>query len=517
MNKQQNAPQQNNSRKIGGYAANHSSLAQPQPVAQQRSVRAPQSIHPSHQEPQYHDEEFYDSPTHYEQQVDYGEEEQPVRRPRHRSAHPVVQSSSLRRTTARNASNGSKEVIRHHLGAKEMRRILEDDSYIPDILDTEKHLGSQQKAAQRRAQTRRVDNRAPVHHQQQQQPIDKQTFPQQTHTQRNTQYLNDTQDSIEEDLHHSMSPSNFYASRQQPQRQQNRNPRQAHAQQSDDTFDMYHPSTYKSRGSTPHHQMEALPPSYNSPPQQRPTDEPIYEQYYDHHYSQQSQKKTRKRGNPPKKSAALKYSTSSESESNTKKRLAHREKPEKSEEEVEKAALTEGSYAKAHRRKVEFKPYTIDDYKSMKMKTKGLEKLGGLGPDLDNDVLKKRRQKQERMKNYAKLIMKENAEFLSNVPRASPTNHSKTQAKKGADKRERMKEFASQIPKPKLKKKTRSVNASGKQQKSRHDDSHSEVSDAQFDADREPELSELELLEMQHQQDQDWMKDQFGDGYGADE
>ena len=43
-------------------------------------------------------------------------------------------------------------------------------------------------------------------------------------------------------------------------------------------------------------------------------------------------------------------------------------------------------YDKQRRHKVEYKEYTLDDYKKLKKEVK----LGGLGPDLENETLKQK-------------------------------------------------------------------------------------------------------------------------------
>jgi len=43
-------------------------------------------------------------------------------------------------------------------------------------------------------------------------------------------------------------------------------------------------------------------------------------------------------------------------------------------------------YDKQRRQKVEYKEYTLDDYKKLKKEVK----LGGLGPDLENETLKQK-------------------------------------------------------------------------------------------------------------------------------
>ena len=43
-------------------------------------------------------------------------------------------------------------------------------------------------------------------------------------------------------------------------------------------------------------------------------------------------------------------------------------------------------YDKQRRQKVEYKEYTLDDYKKLKKEVK----LGGLGPDLENESLKQK-------------------------------------------------------------------------------------------------------------------------------
>ncbi|KAK2960520.1 hypothetical protein BLNAU_4418 [Blattamonas nauphoetae] len=125
---------------------------------------------------------------------------------------------------------------------------------------------------------------------------------------------------------------------------------------------------------------------------------------------------------------------------------------------------------------INYKPYTLQDYKDIKGQP---AKRGGLGPDLDNEELKKKRAEKERQQEYAKKQRELNREKMAkekereqkrkekdlssspagNGSESRPNSGKKnvdylTQMKRPSSKQtsahERAKEFASRIPKPKI-------------------------------------------------------------------
>ena len=67
------------------------------------------------------------------------------------------------------------------------------------------------------------------------------------------------------------------------------------------------------------------------------------------------------------------------------------------------------------KRKVAFKPYTLDDYRTQKQQFQGLRKLGGLGPDLANEELKKKKKSFEKKIVYGNLVAQKNKEEISKI------------------------------------------------------------------------------------------------------
>lgn len=362
--------------------------------------------------------------------------------------------------------------IYHHVGAKEMRQLLEEDD--KDALELLNNNYSKQQQIQPSSQSQRSI-------------IPQSTTMHKSQSQNNLKNMQSNQSNQT-----TLKPSNNSKYKAQNLQSDLRNKNsQLLMEEADVSFEMYTPVSTK-----PNQKPETK--QYQSSNQ--PNHQPISNKYSNNDRQSNSSSSYKPSPNIINKEYSLnnEYKVPIKRESSSKSSKSYEIKPEKTPEEVERSAMTEGSYAKTYKRKIDFQPYTIDDYKSMKMKVKGLEKLGGLGPDLESEEVKKKREKQERMKKYAKLIKKENADYLTNVPKKPIA----PEPPKLSEARERMKEFASQIPKPKPKSKSKS--------KIEPSSSHS-----QQDEEYEPELSELELLELQHQQDEDWMRDQFGENYGV--
>jgi hypothetical protein len=158
-------------------------------------------------------------------------------------------------------------------------------------------------------------------------------------------------------------------------------------------------------------------------------------------------------------------------------------------------------YSSKRPRDVNFKPYGISDYKKM---TSGIQhmKLGGLGPDLQNEELLAKQERMRKMKEYGReatmvninkmMLVPSNTSSPRDIPMSS-SGPSKsriplppTQRKPSA--RDKALEFASRIPKPKIKRQF----------------------DEEIEIEGEPEpMSEIEMLEMKHRMDNDWIKSNF--------
>ncbi|KAG2373920.1 hypothetical protein C9374_011585 [Naegleria lovaniensis] len=132
-----------------------------------------------------------------------------------------------------------------------------------------------------------------------------------------------------------------------------------------------------------------------------------------------------------------------------------------------------------------YKPYSIEDYN--KINKQGYVKLGGLGADLHNEKLIEKKEKINKIREYAKEIAQiNNSKISKQKGESKPLSKSKTPEEPSA--REKAKEFAAKIPKPK-----------SKRQSHRADKENDEP---------QP-LSELEMLELQHEKDREWLKKEF--------
>jgi len=148
---------------------------------------------------------------------------------------------------------------------------------------------------------------------------------------------------------------------------------------------------------------------------------------------------------------------------------------------------TPGSENKPPQPKIEYKPYSLKDYKEIKPQK--YVKLGGLGADVGGDVWKKRKEKLERMTEYAKGAKSYNSKILRTTKRTSAPPGSKiisAEMEEAIQRKLKAKEYARQIPKPKLIPKSPDVNLIPMMNE-----------DIAEIAKTEP-LTELEKLEMQH-------------------
>ena len=93
-------------------------------------------------------------------------------------------------------------------------------------------------------------------------------------------------------------------------------------------------------------------------------------------------------------------------------------------------------------KKPEYKPYTVEEYREIQQMDQNLNDRGGLGPSLDEEWERKQ-QMRTRLMQFAKKTTEENRAL---VPKRTKPRE---QPKKGPSKRDKMKEYASNTPKPK--------------------------------------------------------------------
>jgi hypothetical protein len=167
------------------------------------------------------------------------------------------------------------------------------------------------------------------------------------------------------------------------------------------------------------------------------------------------------------------------------------------EEPEENISPEEKLYYSKKPRDVQFKPHTLNEYKMINQPIK----LGGLGADLNNEKLIAKKEKANKIKEYAREVaMANHAKVKGKQPKDNESAASVSDKKLGpSSSRQKALEFASKIPKPQVKRKKAS------------DDQPKKPSSDDDLSDREPEpLSELELLDMKHQQEKEWMEREFG-------
>eukprot|EP01112_Ceratiomyxa_fruticulosa_P022160 TRINITY_DN803_c0_g1_i1.p1 TRINITY_DN803_c0_g1~~TRINITY_DN803_c0_g1_i1.p1 ORF type:complete len:497 (+),score=117.06 TRINITY_DN803_c0_g1_i1:234-1724(+) len=121
-------------------------------------------------------------------------------------------------------------------------------------------------------------------------------------------------------------------------------------------------------------------------------------------------------------------------------------------------------------REVYFKPYTQSDYKAKKMEIASM-KMGSLGPDLQNEDYLARKEKTQRMKEYAeraKALQTASPTPIRSTPASAPTSQSrstpslsftttKEEQRAAQEKRQKAMEFARTVPRPKPKAKVSQV------------------------------------------------------------
>ncbi len=198
-----------------------------------------------------------------------------------------------------------------------------------------------------------------------------------------------------------------------------------------------------------------------------------------------------------------------------------------------------------------YKPHTLEEYKMINIPIK----LGGLGPDLQNEELKEKQEKRMKMLEYSRNIARTNNtkinvstkspqspeeredRYVSSVE--SPKKHSgnsnakrKTVVeKKEVSARQKALEFASKIPKPPVRQQRAEENGgsggSGNKHQGKeagpsshmhmnshhhHHHSYQDDDDDEMYIESEPRpLTELELLELKHQREREWMEREFRD------
>lgn len=129
--------------------------------------------------------------------------------------------------------------------------------------------------------------------------------------------------------------------------------------------------------------------------------------------------------------------------------------------------------------RAEYKPYSLKDYKEIKP-SKYYE-LGGLGANIGNEQWKSRHEKLEKMSQYARRANSYNRDLRQGKKCPPPgTKRLAPEAKAVLERKERMKEYARNIPRP-----PKAV-------------TKSQRTDVQEVVEEGEELSELEKLERQH-------------------
>lgn len=130
-------------------------------------------------------------------------------------------------------------------------------------------------------------------------------------------------------------------------------------------------------------------------------------------------------------------------------------------------------------RVVDYQPYTQEDYDELiQNQRKGYWELGKLGPDYNPDELAAKREMADKRKAYARNLRA----LVQPASRSRESGAVKSSAPKVLSSRERAKQFAKNVPKPKVK------------------EAKSERADRD-NGEHYCEISELERLEMQHKQD----------------
>lgn len=175
----------------------------------------------------------------------------------------------------------------------------------------------------------------------------------------------------------------------------------------------------------------------------------------------------------------------------------------------EPSKMVSDKYARRHPigEQVQYTPYTQEDYKVLKeqvlypcsthntfsCKMRQLSKMKGLGPNLASDELKEKREKFEKMKDYANMVLQLNQQRC--IVEVSTKRAATLGEEKKISSRERALEFASRIPKPRL----RIEVPSCEKMQGNGEDRNFEIGS----------IAELDILESQHNRDVEWQKREF--------
>lgn len=145
-------------------------------------------------------------------------------------------------------------------------------------------------------------------------------------------------------------------------------------------------------------------------------------------------------------------------------------------------------------REVYFKPHGLTDYRRLKEEMTNL-KMGNLGPDLQSSEYLAKKEQKDKMKQYSKNVRTfHNTKGLPAGPGKMKEDSSNTvvaEKRAAAEKREKVKVYASQIPKPRTK-----VNDTTEKDVAPEVDSDL---DFDSDADSDSDSSVLRAMERRHQ------------------
>ncbi|ELU09475.1 hypothetical protein CAPTEDRAFT_223668 [Capitella teleta] len=114
------------------------------------------------------------------------------------------------------------------------------------------------------------------------------------------------------------------------------------------------------------------------------------------------------------------------------------------------------AYKKTKNRKFEYKTYTLKDYKSLKNDIK----LGGLGPEFENENLREKKDKVTRQREFARQVQEKNKQLgrKPGRPKLPPPGVVEEEAEDDILHRRRIAlEYAKSVPKPKVAPKTKNV------------------------------------------------------------
>jgi hypothetical protein len=155
---------------------------------------------------------------------------------------------------------------------------------------------------------------------------------------------------------------------------------------------------------------------------------------------------------------------------------------ESSEEEGDYGDEESRLYYSRQPRPTLYRPHTLKEYKAINVPVK----LGGLGPDLQNEKLLEKKATADRTRQYAKSISQVNSVKIKSTPKIVKKEPEKI------SKRQRAMEFASKINKP------------ARQRHSRDLDTSSSPTS---------EMNSLEKLQQEHEKNKDWMENEFSEEY----